>query len=172
LDNLAKRFGEKVQRANGGCWLWTGAVNGDGYGSIAFGKRGRTAPATHIALLLDGRPRPSLRHHALHRCDVPSCVNPSHLWWGTHAENMADMRAKGRLDYSGFSKSWARTSEERWHSHCKQGHELIGSAVYVSPKGRRQCAICMKARKKAYRQPRLALDVPQKPKQTDMLEGA
>ena len=32
----------------------------------------------------------------LHRCDEPACIEPEHLWAGTHAENMADRGAKGR----------------------------------------------------------------------------
>jgi hypothetical protein len=169
MKSLSERFWEKVVKSDEGCWPWTGSLNSDGYGSIFVGpKRGKTGRATHVCLELHGHNRPSLKHHALHTCDNPSCVNPDHLWWGTHAENMADMRAKGRLDYSGFRKFWETPGVDRQHTHCKKGHELVGGNLYVSPKGRRQCHVCMKARKKAYRQPRLFAEPAAKPVQEAM----
>lgn len=76
------------------CWLWTSTVNRDGYARVAV--NGLAYPATHLALVLDGRPRPYAKAKACHRCDNPTCLNPDHLWWGTHRENAQDAARKGR----------------------------------------------------------------------------
>jgi hypothetical protein len=77
-----------------GCVLFTGYVDALGYGIIAETKRKRVkahraAYSVFVCDIPDGM-------DVLHRCDVRSCINPAHLWLGTHAENMADMVAKGR----------------------------------------------------------------------------
>lgn len=149
---LEARFRAKfICEGDDDCWLWAGATTREGYGSIYVSRDAGTKLATHVALEFAGHPRPTKKHHALHRCDTPRCVNPHHLWWGTHAENMADMRAKGRLDISGFEKFWRTSGQARRKFHCKRGHLLAGPNLYVSPKGRRQCAVCMKARKRGAR---------------------
>lgn len=94
---IAQRFWAKVdKRAPDECWEWTGARFQSGYGSILRGGRGSGCARAHrVSYEMNVGPVPS-GMHVLHRCDNPRCVNPGHLWLGTHADNMADRRAKGR----------------------------------------------------------------------------
>lgn len=80
------------------CWPWLAQANADGRGLMSY--RGRKVRATHIALMMVGKPRPP-GHGALHSCDNPNCVNPSHLRWGTDQENIADKLARGRQSRKG-----------------------------------------------------------------------
>jgi hypothetical protein len=94
-------FWKKVERRGPDeCWRWTGSRTEGGYGQLWTGakRRGSTVKclATHIALLLDGRVRPSPQHVAMHSCDNPSCVNPAHLSWGTALDNNLDRVWKAR----------------------------------------------------------------------------
>lgn len=86
----------KVQRT-ATCWLWTGAVDKDGYGRILRGPhRARRVYLAHrIAFEQVHGPIPAGKH-VLHCCDTPRCVNPSHLFLGSHAANMRDRNEKRR----------------------------------------------------------------------------
>lgn len=94
---LATRFRSYVgETTETGCILWTGSIVNFGYGQIgAGGRKGGVRYAHRVAWELANGPIPD-RLFVLHRCDVPSCVNVEHLFLGTHADNMADMAAKGR----------------------------------------------------------------------------
>lgn len=93
-----QRWADKV-RVGDGCWEWTASTYPPyGYGMFSV----QTS---------DGKWRPVRAHRAsyelfvgdipegmfvCHSCDNPGCVKPSHLFIGSHEDNMADMFAKGR----------------------------------------------------------------------------
>lgn len=78
---------------DGGCWLWTGKRNQQGYGRLRVDGRDVLAHR-HSWALVNGRISEGLC--VLHRCDRPACINPAHLFIGTIADNNADMKSKGR----------------------------------------------------------------------------
>ena len=85
-------FWSRVEKGPG-CWLWTGGKNPDGYGQAK--RAGKSFLAHRAAYLLSNRYLCNV-DCILHKCDNPACCNPDHLVAGSHADNMADMRSKGR----------------------------------------------------------------------------
>lgn len=95
-----ERFWDKVDKSGpivrpalGPCWVWVGSRHAHGYGKIFVG--GKTVRAHRFAWELERGSIPD-GLHVLHKCDHPSCVRLSHLFLGTHAENVRDMISKNR----------------------------------------------------------------------------
>jgi transposase-like protein len=91
MDRI-ERFWARVVKGDG-CWEWGGARNRAGYGKIMVQRA--VIPAHRFSWQLTNGPIPE-GLYVLHTCDNPPCVNPAHLFVGTHSDNMADMVAKGR----------------------------------------------------------------------------
>ena len=90
------RFLAKVNKTSE-CWLWAGGLSDKGYGVFWLGTKrdGKDQYAHRVAYEIAYGTIPD-GLDVLHKCDNPTCVNPAHLWAGTHTENMRDMFAKGR----------------------------------------------------------------------------
>jgi hypothetical protein len=99
--SLKDRFDRHVEKRADGCWEWTGAKTRGGYGSLGYERKTyRANRAAYLAYV--GEIPPGMM--VLHKCDNPSCVNPDHLWLGTHRENMADAVRKDRVFRGGTVK--------------------------------------------------------------------
>lgn len=126
------RYWAKVKMGNG-CWLWTGAVSGRGYGKL--GIDGRDIGAHRLAWELAYGPIPA-GLFVLHTCDVRRCVNHAHLFLGTAADNTRDMFEKGRQ--GGTPRL----------THCQRGHEFTAANSFIDDEGDRRCRTCKNERNK------------------------
>ena len=91
LPTAKQRFWRQVDKKQ--CWNWIGYCNADGYGRFKINNKmiytHRFSWEIHFGKIPDGM-------CVLHRCDIPSCVNPNHLFLGVRKDNSDDMVTKNR----------------------------------------------------------------------------
>lgn len=113
----AERFWACVDKSpgqgpKGECWTWTKSLDEDGYGRINVDNK--HVLAHRYAFFLEHGHYPE--HYALHHCDYPTCVRASHLYDGTHAQNMADRQDRNR--------QWHPSGEKHGASKLTEGKVL------------------------------------------------
>ncbi len=109
---------------DGDCWIWTGS--GEVYGKLK--SNGATEAAHRIAYKIHIGRIPANKF-VLHTCDIPRCVNPQHLFVGTHQDNMRDRSKKERHAFGERS------------GMCKLSAAEVGRARAMYRGGMTQCEI-------------------------------
>jgi len=134
---LSERFWAKVDKTpgfgpNGDCWKWTAGKSPSGYGIFQYGKGHQRAHRYSWTL-----------HYndpgdlwVLHKCDSPACVNPHHLFLGTHQDNMNDKVSKNR-QIKGEEHGQNKLTENevrkiRARARCGENQKLLADEFNIS----------------------------------------
>ena len=141
---MQQRFLAKIERIPfSSCWYWSGYCMPKGYGHFGVSSKRQNALAHRVAWEIFRGDIPS-GMFVCHRCDVPGCVNPEHLFLGTNSDNIQDAVAKGAL-----------LGGNRKVTHCPAGHLYDATNTRVTRQNRRVCRACETIRVLAYRKDHL-----------------
>jgi hypothetical protein len=124
-----RRFWDKVRKDADGCWRWTGAIQGAGYGNFWVDDKCRLSHRVAYDMLVGPIPEGLELDHL---CRNRECVNPAHLEPVTRTENQ-------------------RRGLRAMRVECVNGHPYDAANTYRRPNGTRDCRACIRERVARYK---------------------
>lgn len=130
LELLSEYLIKRITVDENDCWIWTGHILVNGYGTGNGGRIHRVVYELLIGKIPDGLVID-------HLCRVRACCNPKHLEPVTAQENV--LRGEGLAAINSAK------------IYCDSGHSLSGSNLYIKPNGCRNCRECRRISNRKYR---------------------
>lgn len=127
-----QRFESKFKIEPFGHWLWTAGKTGSGHGSFKVNGKNYGAHVYSMYLYNNFDLDSNTHSHVLHKpeCNNKLCVNPDHLYIGTHQENMRD---------------------KQYSTHCPNNHEFTQQNTRYNRNGSKYCTFCKRDRAAEYK---------------------
>jgi hypothetical protein len=128
LPSRLDRFWSKVEKTDGGCWNWTGALGAtprgqDGYGIFNAGDGSYVRAHRFAYELLRGHIPAAM--HLDHTCFNPSCVNPDHLRPATNGQNVQNHRGARKTSKSGVRGVYFDKARNKWAAQVTAGSKVV-----------------------------------------------
>ena len=127
-----KKVEKYIPVPESGCWIWLGVVFGSGHGRVVINENGvnretgahRLSWEVHKGAIPEGK-------HVLHTCDVPCCINPAHLYIGTHQDNMRDKAHRGRVNITDkMRKAVSESNKRRMQAQDPKTGQFVKAGGY------------------------------------------
>ena len=131
---LEKLWNNSDKDETTGCWLYNGALDRGGYGTIHYQDKQISTHRISAYLYLGFNLESEMWILHIRECPHRNCWNPDHLYVGTPRENTADMDSKGR------------EKRGRYKTHCPKGHEYTPENTRLDKRGCQNCRECNRLR--------------------------
>jgi hypothetical protein len=136
-----ERFWPKVDKS-ADCWIWTGALNDQGYGTTSIDGVHRYSHRASFEMANGPIPEGMFIDHI---CHTPACVRPEHLRAATSKQNMENLSGAKSTSKSGI-RGVHRRDYGAWQVQVTHNRRVYNGGTFPNLADAEQAAIALRNR--------------------------